>query len=267
MLARDIPQRIVSLNTCTDQLVLALADPDQIVGLSRFAGDERLSHAADKAQPYPHLPADAEAVLALEPDLVFAGRFTDGATKQMLRRLGLEVIEVPFVRTLEEAQAVIIDVGRAVGRPARSEALIADIDGAFAAAGSQGELTALILQRRGYATGTASLTGDILRRLGIRLASDELVGARGGFADLETVVRADPDILILAQLDSVAEDQGSALLRHPALAERYPSSARMALPERLTLCAGPSLIDAADYIARERDAFLTRLRETGPPDG
>jgi iron complex transport system substrate-binding protein len=42
-LAQERPQRIVSLNMCTDQLALALADPDQIVGLSRFAGDERLS--------------------------------------------------------------------------------------------------------------------------------------------------------------------------------------------------------------------------------
>ncbi|MGK9691485.1 hypothetical protein O6437_23040, partial [Salmonella enterica subsp. enterica] len=31
--------RVVSMNVCSDQLVLSLADPDQILGLSRFARD------------------------------------------------------------------------------------------------------------------------------------------------------------------------------------------------------------------------------------
>ncbi len=31
--------RIVSMNVCTDQLLLTLADPEQILGLSRFSRD------------------------------------------------------------------------------------------------------------------------------------------------------------------------------------------------------------------------------------
>ena len=33
--------RIVSMNICTDQMLLALADPAQILGLSRFSRDAR----------------------------------------------------------------------------------------------------------------------------------------------------------------------------------------------------------------------------------
>ena len=36
---RDRLPRIVSMNVCTDQLLLTLADPDQILGLSRFSRD------------------------------------------------------------------------------------------------------------------------------------------------------------------------------------------------------------------------------------
>lgn len=257
--AEDRPSRVVSLNMCTDQLVLALADPDQIVGLSRFAGDEHLSYAAEQAALYPQLPAAAEAVIALEPDLVLAGRFTDRAAKEMLARFDYRVEEVPFVRSLEDARETIGLVAQMVGHPDRGQALIADLDAALAEAQSQQELSALIIQRRGYATGTASLTGDLLAALGVRLASEDLVGPRGGFADLETIIRAEPDVLILASLDPATEDQGSALLAHPALAQRYPQSHRMALPERLTLCAGPSLIEAILHIANQRDQALQRL--------
>lgn len=258
-LAEERPQRIVSLNMCTDQLVLALANPDQIVGLSRFAADERLSYAAAEATAYPQLPAAAEAVIALEPDLVMTGRFTNRAAKEMLTRFDYRVDEVPFVRSLEEAREAIRLVADMVGHPERGEALIADIEMALSDARSEEVLSALIVQRRGYATGTASLTGDLLAALGISLASEALVGARGGFADLETIIRAEPDLLITASLARDTEDQGTALLAHPALADRYPEERRMALPERLTLCAGPSLIEAIEHIADERDRALQRL--------
>jgi len=68
-LAANLP-RLVSMNVCTDQLVLTLADPEQILGLSRFARDGWQSKAGDISR-YPHgatdparlSPRDAEAVL------------------------------------------------------------------------------------------------------------------------------------------------------------------------------------------------------------
>ena len=252
----ETPQRIVSLNMCTDQLVLALADREQIVGLSRFAGDVTLSHAAEMADGFPHLPAAAEAVLTLEPDLVLAGRFTNRAAKDMLRRFDYRVEEVPFVRSLDDAREVIGLVAEMVGHPQRGDALIAAVDEALEAVRAEPDLSALIIQRRGYATGSATLTGELMSALGIRLASDDLVGARGGFADLETIIQSEPDVLIVSQLGRASEDQGTALLAHSALEQRYPASQRMELPERLTVCPGPSLIDAIEHIAGERDRLL-----------
>ena len=258
-LGQERPQRIVSLNMCTDQLVLALADPDQIVGLSRFSGNTRMSFAADEAAPYPQIPAAAEAALVLEPDLILVGHFTNQTVKTMLRRFEYPVEEVPFALSLDDAREAIRLVAEMVGHPARGEALIADLDDALDAERSAPVLSALLVQRGGYTRGTASMTGDLLAALGIALASEDLVGARGGFADLETIIRAEPDVLITANLDANTEDQGAALLAHPALADRYPPRRRLALPERLTLCAGPSLIEAVRHIARERDAALERL--------
>jgi len=253
------PERVVSLNMCTDQLLLALADPNQIVGLSRFAGNDRLSYAAEEAAAYPQLPAAAEALIALEPDLVLTGLFTNRAAKDMLARFGYRVEEVPFSRSLEEAYAAIRLVAEMVGHPQRAQVLIDQIGAALSAARSDEQLTALIIRRRGYATGIESLIGDLLAQLGMPLASEGLVGALGGFADLETIIRAEPDVLITPTLSREGEDQGSALLAHRALNERYPPSRRIAMPERLTLCAGPSLIEAIETIAHERDQAVQRL--------
>ena len=71
------PRRIVSLNTCADQYVLALADPGQIAALSPYGHDPELSAAVAKARRFPVLKRPAEEVLALRPDLVIG--FPDGA--------------------------------------------------------------------------------------------------------------------------------------------------------------------------------------------
>src|SRR5947208_13669905 len=65
----DAPRRVVSFNQCGDQLVLALADPQQIAGLSPYAADPSLSAAAEKAKRYPRLDWQAESTIALGPDL------------------------------------------------------------------------------------------------------------------------------------------------------------------------------------------------------
>lgn len=44
--------RIASMNVCTDQLLIPLADPEQILGLSRYSRDRFESWAADDAHRF-----------------------------------------------------------------------------------------------------------------------------------------------------------------------------------------------------------------------
>ena len=50
-----VPKRIVSLNLCSDQLVLALADRGQIAGLTSNVRDPDMSAAAEAARGLPML--------------------------------------------------------------------------------------------------------------------------------------------------------------------------------------------------------------------
>src|SRR3546814_19028202 len=51
--APAIPERIVSINLCADQLVLALADREQIAGLTRNATDPQMPGGAAKGWGIP----------------------------------------------------------------------------------------------------------------------------------------------------------------------------------------------------------------------
>src|SRR5258707_6121245 len=76
--------RIVSMNVCTDQLLLPLADPEQILGLSRYSRDAWQSWAAGEARRFPLLSGGAEDVLMVRPDIVVASLFDKRSTRELL---------------------------------------------------------------------------------------------------------------------------------------------------------------------------------------
>lgn len=255
--AADSPQRVASFNVCADQLAVALADPGQIVGLSPYASDPALSVVADQARGFPRLALQAEAMVPLAPDLVLVGGWDRPLTQRMLRALGFRVVGVDVVSDIAAALAQIRTVAQLLGHPARGEALIADIAAArqrLAAAPRPKASSALLIGNAGYTVGPDSLAGALLREAGLAPPPGAPVGY-GGYVPLEKLILLRPDFLVMASTIETPDGQGALYLTHPALRALYPPDKRIVLPSRFTLCAGPSLIAAFDYLA---DA-MTRL--------
>jgi iron complex transport system substrate-binding protein len=253
--AAEPPRRIVSINLCADQLLLALADPGQIVGLSAFAHDAGMSFLADKARPYPQISGSAETVYALKPDLVVSGTFSNQLTNAFLKDKGVPTIVLEPVDGFDDMRAEVRLVAEAVGHPERGEAMIAALDAAIARAAAvrpAAPLRTVSLSRRGWVTGTRTLESDLLDAVGIvNAAADFGIADFGGTVGLEQLIAADLDVVLLEADSIAAEDQGSALLRHPAIAEAFPPEKRIVIPGPLTLCGGPGVIAALDRLAAE----------------
>ncbi|ABD05445.1 Periplasmic binding protein [Rhodopseudomonas palustris HaA2] len=250
--------RLASINVCTDQLLIALADPDQILGLSPYARDAAQSYLAAQAGRFPKLSGEAEDVLMLKPDIVVGGRYTRRATREFLKQQGQRVVEFDAARTLDEARAQITMMGDLVGHPDRAAAANARIDAAIARARkatSDKPFRVLPLERRGWVSGSGSLITSLLATVGLVNAADGLGIRLGGFASLEAVVSLRPDYLLVSEASDFAEDEGRAFVLHPALEGLFPPSKRLTIPENLTVCGGPMLADALDRLTTE----LTRL--------
>ena len=246
--------RIVSMNVCTDQLVLALADPEQILGLSRYARDGWQSTAAHDLSRYPVLSGGAEDVLVLKPDIVIASLFDKRSTRELLKANGLRLAELAVPRTLDEAKAQIAEMGDITGHPDRAAAEIARLDTALARARgavSNRHFRVLPLSRRGWVAGSDSFVGSLLAETGLFNAAGDLGFAFGGFASLETIVSAKPDLIVVSQAGDYARDDGQAFLLHPALERFYPAAKRIVIPERFTECGGVMLAEALDVLVKE----------------
>jgi iron complex transport system substrate-binding protein len=251
--AAELP-RIASMNVCTDQLLLTLADPEQILGLSRYSRDRFQSWAADDARRYRILSGGAEDILVMRPDVVVASLFDKRATREFLKEKGLHVVEFDVPRSLDEVKDQIRQMGEIARHPDRADAEIARLDAAIGrvrAAVVQKRVRVLPLSRRGWVSGSESLLSSLLTEAGLSNAAGELGVGFGGFAPLETIVSTKPDFLVVSDAGDRAEDDGSAFLLHPALQRFYPPSRRIVIPDRLTVCGGVMLADALDWLIAE----------------
>ena len=252
-LAESLP-RIASMNVCTDQLLITLADPDQILGLSRYSREKFQSWAADDARRYRILSGGAEDILMLRPDVVVASLFDKRSTRELLKQQGLHLAEFAVPRNLDEAKAQIRRMGDITGHPDRAAAEIARLDAAITRARqavADKRYTVLPLSRRGWVSGSDSLVSSLLAETGLFNAAGDLGVSFGGYASLEAIVSLRPDFIVVSDAGDYAEDDGSAFLLHPALERFYPPSKRIVIPERLTVCGGVMLADALEVLVRE----------------
>src|SRR5258707_1790106 len=252
-LATTLP-RVASMNVCTDQLLIPLADPEQILGLSRYSRDRFESWAADDAQRYRILSGGAEDILVLRPDVVVASLFDKRSTRELLKQKGLRLAEFAVPRNLEEVKAQIREMGEIVQHPDRAAGEIARLDAAIARARRvvvEKHYSVLPLSRRGWVSGRDSLVSSLLAETGLNNAAGDLGVGAGGFASLEAVVNAKPDFLLVSDAGDRARDDGHAFLLHPALERFYPAAKRIVIPDRLTVCGGVMLAEALDVLVAE----------------
>jgi iron complex transport system substrate-binding protein len=252
-LAADFP-RIASMNLCTDQLLISLADPEQILGLSRYARERFESFAADDARRFRILSGGAEDILLFHPDVVVASLYDKRSTRELLKEKGLHLAEFAVPRNLDEVKAQIREMGDLVGHPDRASAEVSRLDDAIAQSRSvvsQHRYKVLPLSRRGWVAGSDSLLSSLLAETGLFNAAGDLGITFGGYASLEAIVNLKPDFIVVADASERAEDDGHAFLLHPALERLYPPSRRIVIPDRLTVCGGVMIADALDRLVSE----------------
>ncbi len=230
--------RVVSLNLCTDDYLVLLA-PESVAALSPLATDPSLSVVAAPARHLPWVRPDAEAVLALHPDLVLAGPYGAQTTIAALARRGLRVERTGLPQDFSGIRGETRRMAAVLGTPSRGEELLHAMDAELAAIPEHPPMRALYLEARGYEAGTGTLEAAVLAAAGF------INAGAGGRPGLEAIAENPPQLLVVPQAPDYPS-LATELLRHPAL-RGIP---RRTLPPALLACAGPWTARAAALLAR-----------------
>ncbi len=251
--AATAPQRVVSMNLCTDQLAMLLAAPGQLVSVSPLASDPVSSVMAEQAKAYSANSGLAEDIYLLKPDLVLAGAFTGRATVAMLERLGIPVAIFPPAASIADVRQGMLDMGRALGHEPQAEAMVADFDARLSALasgpGHAPRPTAAAYAANGYNPGRSSLSGEIIEAAGFHNLAGDLGMETAGFVPLEALVMADPDLVITGNSYGYTT-RAEEILRHPALARL--TGGRQPMEDRDWICGLPSVLDAVERLGAAR---------------
>jgi iron complex transport system substrate-binding protein len=253
------PRRIISLNLCADQLVLALADRSQIAGLTHNAESVEMSAAAEQAHGLHILGQSAEEVLAIDPDLIVGMPARRSSMVAALSGHHYTMLDLKTAESYDAILASIRKVAEAVGHTDRGEALIATMDRQLAALPAHpgnGRIAAYY-QRRGFMTGTGTLIDDLMTRVGLRNLAGVIGKPMLSQLSLEELTAAQPDYLIVDSTSERVTDQGTEMLQHPILA-RIP---RLAIPQAWTVCGGPAYVLAARSLSRQIAGAAAQRRD------
>ncbi|NBU29638.1 MAG: ABC transporter substrate-binding protein, partial [Caulobacteraceae bacterium] len=115
--------RIVSLDQCADQYVLALAPRESIVGLSHRADDPD-SRLRMLATGLPAIRVTAESLLATRPEIAVRYWGGDARLERTLQARGVRVVQIRDAADFAGIRRNIRVVAGALGGTARGEALI-----------------------------------------------------------------------------------------------------------------------------------------------
>ena len=233
---------IVSLNPCTDAILVEVADPAQLLAISHYSQDPRAtSMPLAEARQFRATGGTVEEVLALDPDVVVASSFLPPATTQAFDRLGIRVETFGIVPDLAENAAQVRRLAALAGHPERGEALLARTDAALAASHRDGpKADALLWQEGGIVPGEQTLIATLLAHTGFSSHSAARGLVQGSYVPLERVLADPPKVVIAAGSER--------MLTHPVL--RHLEGVRYErLDPSLLFCGGPSVTRAAQRLA------------------
>ena len=199
------PQRIVTFDSATLEILFAMGEGHRVVGTHDFASYP--PEAADVARVGGAFNVNLEQTVALEPDLVFVffERFVPD-----LERAGLDVF---YLKTLDDDFTRIADImrmwGRIVGNPSSAEALASDFEARVdnirqAMAQSPGGQT--VFQDEGdlWTPGPDTLMGEVFDLLKLKNIAHDVEG----YAQLspELIVERAPELMIASYGDTISDN-------------------------------------------------------------
>ena len=212
-------QRIFSTALAVNNVLLALVEPERVVGVTRFAQDPEQSYVVDKLRDHMVIldSLNAELVVATNPDIVLAASWNNPDEVRLIEDLGYPVYIFTGFSTVQDALDLVRRVGEITGEDEAAAQLIDTFWQQYAdiARRIEGRERPAVLVWDTWSTTTGLNTSmhDIIEMAGgINLAA--VHGIEGWQTiDAEAIIAMAPEVIVTYESEEFVE----RVLNDPAL--------------------------------------------------
>jgi iron complex transport system substrate-binding protein len=210
------PERIISLSPTATEMLFAIGADDQVVAVDDQSNFPPDAPTTDLSGFEPNV----EAIASYEPDLVVYST-EPGDLGSTLEGLGITTMLLPAAATLDDAYEQLEQLGRATGNAAAATALVDDMRTEVDSIVSSVEMPQPPLtfyhelDDTYYSVTSQTFIGQLYGLVGLENIADAADDGGGGYPQLsaEYVIRADPDLIFLADTKCCGQSQATVAER------------------------------------------------------
>ena len=239
--AEAAPRRVVSLNLCTDELLLMLGDPAQIVSVTHLAQQPVETRLWREARRYRRNDGSLVSVAGLRPDLVLTMGGGARDRTRIAERLGMRVLDLPYPGSLADIEQAVREVSTALGRERAGGAVLARI-GRLKRARPGRQVDTIWLGGGGRTVAASGLAAQWMALAGLRQRA-----VAGDRVSLEQLLVRPPAVILRSDYRQGQYSSEQRWLSHP-LARRVRGARTIATDGRAWTCMGPALTDEIERL-------------------
>lgn len=247
-----VPEKIVSMAPSNTEILFAIGVGDKVVGVTSYCTHPPEALAVEKVGDAWN--PDYEKIVSLEPDLVLAVGTADSDIVRALENYGLTVF-VLQASTLAQVADDIELVGKVTGAEARAAEVAGELRARMRAVGL--ELSDLgdaerpsvfwVLDSLLWTVGPGSFIDDLIDLAGGYNIGRSLGLAYGQFS-MESLLEADPDVIIIPVLDPATPEALAAIDGWDTLTAVVNGRVYQIDPDAVSQ-PGPRVVDALEQVA------------------
>jgi iron complex transport system substrate-binding protein len=248
---RTTPHRIVALTCAAVDVINTLGELDRVIAVEEDCpapGTEKKVKIRNDDHPGRLQAINVESVIALAPDLVVA----QTALKPALEGRGLTILWAPPFVTMQNLDAFVTDVGRAIGAEARAKEVLARMHEKAARIAA---LTASAKPVRvyyettglGWTVGKGPVMTDMIRLAGgVSIAAE--IDKPNVTLNGEAILAADPEVIILGAFADPVEQVVARPGWSSLSAVKNGRVHRIPLDRRYVMLGTPRCVDGCEEL-------------------
>ena len=212
------PKRIISLGPTITEEIYLLGVGDRLLADTIYC--RKPPEAQKKIKIGTVREVNLEKVVSLKPDLVLTTSLTDPKTKEKLNNLKIRVVDFPTAKSFDDLCKQFLELGEIIGEKKKAEKAIAaakqkvDFIKKKVDNFQKPRVFVQVGARPLFTVTKDSFVNDFIKLAGgINIASD----AKNGIFSREEVVRRNPDVIIIATMGIIGEDEKKVWQRYKTI--------------------------------------------------